>query len=121
MYSMYTHPHTYKQRRSETLIRVVWVENPVDIEKLISLQDIVPAVHSPYWPVEASEWITRTRRHACPSKSVIKQVVRYGCDFVCVAHKLSCNRENEDKWRFSFSMAELIIIRNWASSQRIAY
>ena len=85
------------------------------------LHDNVPAVHSPYWPAEASEWITRTRRHDCPSKSAIKQVVRYGCDFVGVAHKLSCNRENNEECRFSFSMAELFIIRSWTRSQRIVY
>ena len=88
---------------------------------LIPMMDNVFAVHSPYWPVEASEWITRTRRHACPSKFVIKQVVRYGCDFVGVGHKLSCNRENENEWRFSFSVAELIIIRSWTNSQRVVY
>ena len=83
--------------------------------------DIVEAVHSPYWPDEASEWVTRTRHHASPSKSVIKQVVRYGCDFVCVSHKLSPNKDKHNEWRFSFSMAERIIIRNWTDSQRIVY
>ena len=83
--------------------------------------DHVAAVHSPYWPDEASEWVTRTRHHTCPSKSVIKQVVRYGCDFVCVSHKLSPNKEKLNEWRFSFSVAELIIIRNWTDSQRIVY
>ena len=67
---------------------------------IVPTQDQVHSVHSPYWPVEASEWITRTRRHACPSKSAIEQVVRYGCNFVGVAHKLSCYRENGNEWRF---------------------
>ena len=37
------------------------------------------------------------------------------------SNKLSCKRERGNEWRFSFSMAELIIIRGWTSSQRIAY
>ena len=81
----------------------------------------VYAVHSPYWPDEASEWGTRTRHYASPSKSVIKQVVRYGCDFVCVSHKLSPNKDKLNEFRFSFSVAERIIIRYWTDSQRIVY
>ena len=80
--------------------------------------DSVPTIHSPYWPVDASEWITRRRCHGVPSKSVIKQVVRYGCDFVQVSH----NRLNNDgEWRFSFSKAELLIARSWTASQKIVY
>ena len=55
----------------------------------IAHTDFVYAIHCPYWPVEANEWITRRRYQCFPSKSVIKQVVRYGCDFVQVLHKLS--------------------------------
>ena len=87
----------------------------------LKMIDIVAAVHSSYWPDEDSEWVTRTRHHASPSKSVIKQVVRYGCDFVCVSHKLSPNKDKHNKWRFSFSVAEQIIIRNCTDSQRIVY
>jgi len=36
-------------------------------------QDEVPAVHSPYWPVEATEWITRRRPNGFPSKSVLNK------------------------------------------------
>jgi len=88
---------------------------------LVGKIDRVTAVHCLYWPEEAREWITRTRRHACPSKSVIKQVVRYGCDFVNTAHKLSPDRDKRNEWRSSFSKAELIIIRNWTPGQRVAY
>jgi len=69
--------------------------------------DEVYAVHSPYWPEEANEWITRQRSNGLPSKSVIKQVVRYGCDFVQVSHR--CSEPNNCEWRFSFSKAELFI------------
>jgi len=85
----------------------------------ITSWEVVFAIHSPYWPVEATEWITRRRSHGFPSKSVIKQVVRYGCDFVQVSHKLSKSYSNE--WKFSFSRAELFITKSWSTSQRIVY
>jgi len=94
----------------------------VDIAKSQMLQitciDVVYAVHSPYWPVEATEWIKRRRPHGFPSKSVIKQVVKYGCDFVQVSHK---RLSNDNEWRFSFSRAEQFIIKSWSTSQRIVY
>jgi hypothetical protein len=93
--------------------------NDVEIRDLIEELDDVPAIHNPYWPVEASEWISRKRKSGVPSKSVIKKVVQYGCDFVAVAHKHCTAKDNE--WRFSFSMAELIIINNWTMTQRIIY
>jgi len=80
--------------------------------------DVVYAVHSPYWPVEAIEWITRRRPHGFPSKSVIKKIVRYGCDFVQVSHNRLCNN---NEWRFSFSKAELLIIKSWTTPQMIVY
>ena len=80
--------------------------------------DRVLAVHSPYWPVEATEWIPRTRCHNLPSKPVIKHVIRYGCDFVQVSH----NRlSNDNEWRFSFSKADLFIIKSWSILQRTVY
>jgi len=77
--------------------------------------DEVYAVHSPYWPEQASEWITRRRLHGFPSKSVIKQCCRYGCDFVQISHK-SCSTDND--WRFSFSYAELLLTKSWTIYHR---
>ena len=91
------------------------------LEYHMHFQDQVPSVHCPHCPAEASEWITRTRHHGCPSKSVIKQVVRYGCDFVGVAHTMSLNRSGTNEWRFSFSKAEFLSIQGWTSSQRKVY
>jgi len=82
-------------------------------------RDDVYAVHSPYWSVEATEWINSTRPHGFPSNRVIEQVVRYGCDFVQVSHKLSKPYSNE--WRFSFSRAEYLIAKSWKMTQRIVY
>ena len=87
-------------------------------ESLMTKQiDQVCAVHCPSWPVEVYEWITRRRCHNFPSKSLIKQVYRYGRDLVNVSHKLS---NNSNEWRYSFSKVELIIIKSWTVSQVVA-
>jgi len=84
----------------------------------IKFFDEVFAFHSPYWPLEATEWITRKRPHFSLSKSVIKQIVSYGCDFAKVSH----NRLSSDnEWRFSFSRAERFIVESWTKSQRVIY
>ena len=73
--------------------------------------------------MEAAEWVTRIRTSNSPSKTTVKTVVRYGCDFVYKAYAGSnkhCDND-EHEWRFSFSKAELIIIEKWTRSQRIIY
>lgn len=85
---------------------------------MLSCGDFVFAIHSPYWPEVANEWITRYRQSGSPSRTTIKKVVRYGCDFVHSKHKLS---HNPAEWRFSFSQAEMIIIHNWTRVQRMIY
>ena len=82
-------------------------------------RDYVRAIHCPYWPEEASEWVTRSRSHGFPSSSLIRQIDQGGCDFVHVAHKAS--GVDETQWRFSFSRAELVITRNWTGPQRVVY
>jgi len=85
-----------------------------ETERIFTFNDLVMAVHCPYWPVEAAGWITRRRPSGLPLRSTIKAVVKYGCDFVQVSHN---RRNNDGEWRFSFSKAELIIIRHWTHSQ----
>ena len=81
--------------------------------------DEVHALHSPWWPQEAFEWVTRQRVYGSPCKSTVREIVKYGCDFVQVSYnKLSYNPA---EWRFSFSKAELLIISNWTTSQKIVY
>ena len=115
------HLYNHATILKETMPSLNSLQYDTTMKTVLHFQDKVVAVHCPYWPAEASEWITRTRHHGCPSKSVIKQVVRYGCDFVGVAHKLSRNINGTNEWRLSFSKAELTIIRNWTLSQRIVY
>ncbi len=88
--------------------------NACDIDQVI-------ARHSPYWPREAAEWITRQRPHGSLLHDATRRVVAYGCDFVCVSHKGYIENDKDQEWRFSFSMAELILIKNWSRQQRVVY
>jgi len=99
------------------------LSNPyADIARLQAIKvtslDVVCSIHTPYWPVEATEWVIRRRPRGFLSKSVVKKVVRYGCDFVQVSHS---RLRNDNDWRFSFSHAELLITKSWSTSQRVVY
>jgi len=91
--------------------------------------DSVFSVHCPYWPDEASEWVTRERCYGFLQKSLMKRNIRFSCNLVNMSPKSVLRTEenstaNIDKniyWRFSFSMAEYLIIHSMTSPQRVAY
>src|SRR5207244_5492460 len=89
--------------------------------KFVQDRDMVYALHSPYWPREAVEWITRQRPPGSLSHDVIRRVVGHGCYFVCFSHKGYIERDKDHEWRISFSVAELILIKNWSRQQRAVY
>src|SRR6218665_1192031 len=47
------------------------------------------------------------------------EVVQNGCHVVCVKHR-SC-RNDKYQWRFSFSLAEVILLQSWTQTQQIVY
>ena len=69
--------------------------------------------------MEASEWVTRRRRHGWPSKTLIDTVVEGGCHFLDVARKLSS--EPDVEFSISFSKAENALVDSWNPSQRRIY
>ena len=83
--------------------------------------DCVFAVHSPYWPDEVSEWVTRKCSYGFPRKLLLRKVVRYLCDFVNISPKGHPEMKDVPHgvigeniyWRFSFSMAEYLLIQQW--------
>ena len=81
--------------------------------------DVVPCIRCPYWPNEAVEWTRRQRRSGWPSTTLVDEVVRTGCHFVFVAHKLSTAKYKE--FRFSFSTAEALIISSMSPAQIKVY
>nr|XP_022297639.1 uncharacterized protein LOC111107008 isoform X2 [Crassostrea virginica] len=57
---------------------------------------------SDFWPPSASSWIDRC--HSWPPPHVVDDIIRSGCHFVAIGHKLGKHADNE--WRVSFSQAE---------------
>ena len=53
---------------------------------------------SDFWPPSAYSWIDRC--HTWPPPRVIDDIIRRGCHFVAIGHKLGKHADNE--WRISF-------------------
>ncbi|XP_052702565.1 uncharacterized protein LOC128179105 [Crassostrea angulata] len=72
---------------------------------------------SDFWPPSASSWIDRC--HSWPPLHVVNDIVRNGCHFVAIGHKLGNHEDNE--WRISFSQAEYKLVYSMNHTQFITY
>src|SRR6218665_1428561 len=81
--------------------------------------DYVRSVWCPQWPKIAQGWIIRPRQYGWPSTDTISDVVQNGCHFVYIQNR-SC-RDDVSQWRFSFSVAEVILLQSWTQTQQIVY
>ncbi|XP_062604088.1 uncharacterized protein LOC134265880 [Saccostrea cucullata] len=72
---------------------------------------------SDFWPPSAQAWIDRC--HSWPSPHVVDDIVRNGCHFVAIGHKLGNHAENE--WRISFSLAEQKLVYSMNHCQFLTY
>ena len=81
--------------------------------------DIVRSVRLLAWPPVAQSWISRDRHYAWPSNAVVSEVQRNGCDLVPVSHR--DHKHDSLQWRYSFSRAEVILIRSWTPIQQLVY
>src|SRR6218665_2590754 len=81
--------------------------------------DFVRSVWCPHWPQEAHGWLNRPRNNGWLTTDVICEVLQNGCHVVWIQHR-SC-RNDDLQWRFSFSLAEVILIESWTQTQQIVY
>nr|XP_034326915.1 uncharacterized protein LOC117689505 [Crassostrea gigas]XP_034326916.1 uncharacterized protein LOC117689505 [Crassostrea gigas] len=72
---------------------------------------------SNFWPPSASSWIDRC--HSWPPLHVVNDIVRNGCHFVAIGHKLGNHEDNE--WRISFSQAEYKLVYSMNHTQFLTY
>ncbi|XP_078326498.1 uncharacterized protein LOC144622943 [Crassostrea virginica] len=72
---------------------------------------------SEFWPPSASSWIDRC--HSWPPPSVVNDIIKSGCHFVAIGHKLGNNTYNE--WRISFSQAEQNLVYVMNHTQFLTY
>ncbi|XP_061165132.1 uncharacterized protein LOC133174108 [Saccostrea echinata] len=79
--------------------------------------DIANCFVSDFWPPLASSWINRC--HFWPHLQVVRDIVRNGCHFVAIGHKLGNHEDKE--WRISFSVAEQKLAYSMNHSQFLTY
>ena len=81
--------------------------------------DIVPSIRLLAWPSVAQSCISRDKKFPWPSSALVSEVQRNGCDLVHVSHR--DYKHDIDQWRYSFSRAEVILIRSWTPTQQLVY
>ncbi|XP_078337298.1 uncharacterized protein LOC144626653 [Crassostrea virginica] len=72
---------------------------------------------SDFWPPCASSW--KERCHSWPPSHVVDDIIRSGCHFVAIGHKLGQHADNE--WRISFSQAEQKLVYSMNHTQFLTY
>ncbi|XP_011415117.2 uncharacterized protein [Magallana gigas] len=72
---------------------------------------------SDFWPPPASSWIGRC--HSWPPFHVVNDIIRNGCHFVAIGHRLGNHTDNE--WRISFSQAEYKLVCSMNHTQFLTY
>ena len=88
-------------------------------ECILKKLDFVPYARLLAWPSVAQSWISRDRNYARPSNAIVSEVQRNGCDLVHVSHR--DYKHDIGQWRYSFSRAEVILIRSWTQVQQLVY
>lgn len=81
-------------------------------------RDFVYGLKCPFWPSQAEEWIHRDRVN-WPRSEAVSAITNHGCHVVPVGSHNSNLREYE--WRFSFSVAELMLVNSLSETQKLTY
>lgn len=76
-------------------------------------------IHSPVWPLAAREWAFRVRRYIWPTVELKKFILQHGCHVVPIGNPESPNKHIE--WRWSFSLAEKLLVRTFNITQLQCY
>ncbi|XP_062613040.1 uncharacterized protein LOC134274821 [Saccostrea cucullata] len=79
--------------------------------------DFVHCFASDIWPPSASSWIDRS--NSWPQPHIVDDIVKSGCHFVAIGHKLGRHETNE--WRISFSLAEQKLVSAMNHCQFLTY
>nr|XP_022339737.1 uncharacterized protein LOC111134717 [Crassostrea virginica] len=79
--------------------------------------DFAHCFASDFWPPSASSW--KDRCHSWPPPHVVHDIIRSGCHFVAIGHKLGKHADNE--WRISFSLAEQKLVYAMNHTQFLTY
>ena len=123
-----TEPVSYLTTNFKSDTKLEVLQGPAQVDKFeyihymfpkIPTFDSVPSVRLLGWPPVAQSWISRNKNYGWPSSAVVSEVQRNGCDLVPVAHR--DYKHDSLQWRYSFSRAEVTLIRSWNPIQQIIY
>ncbi|XP_062620537.1 uncharacterized protein LOC134282103 isoform X2 [Saccostrea cucullata] len=99
---LYISSSLYRQIMCSESIRKSTQHGPCASGKLGTLDiDTAYCFVSDFWPPPAYSWIDRC--HSWPKPHVVDDIVKNGCHFVAIGHKLG--RHEDYEWRVSFSLA----------------
>lgn len=70
-----------------------------------------------FWPPSTASWIDRCR--SWPPPRVVNDIVRNGCHFVAIGHKLG--NQTDNVWRVSFSQTEQKLVYAMNHTQFLTY
>ena len=90
------------------------IRHPVS-EDYATETNVYNAIHCPFWPSVASEWIYRTRPNGWPQTDVIDKIVEFGFHLVPSGYSRSPMKNIE--WKIYFSIAEKHLIRSFNQVQ----
>ncbi|XP_062590353.1 uncharacterized protein LOC134251954 [Saccostrea cucullata] len=81
--------------------------------------DFAHGFASDIWPPSASSWIDRS--HSWPPPHIVDVIVKSGCHFVAIGHKLGRHEHEPNEWRISFSLAEQKLVYAMNHPQFLTY
>ncbi|XP_062576805.1 uncharacterized protein LOC134238703 [Saccostrea cucullata] len=81
--------------------------------------DFAHCFASKIWPPSASSW--KERSHSWPPQHVRNDIIKSGCHFVAIGHKLGRHDHEPNEWRISFSLAEQKLVHIMNHAQFLTY
>ncbi|XP_062611212.1 uncharacterized protein LOC134273061 [Saccostrea cucullata] len=108
----------YRETMRQTMVHSSTPHGPCASRILAGLEfDFAFCFASDFWPPPAASWIDRC--HSWPQPPVVCDIIRSGCHFVPIGHKLGNHEDHE--WRISFSRAEQILVYSMNHTQFLTY
>ena len=86
---------------------------------MMFVQDVVPCLMCPWWPIEADVFFDRRRPFGWPSEDVLKDIRQSGFHLVKKYHPFS--KQPDVEWRYSFSRAEVKLANSLTLNQKQIY
>ena len=109
------------QAISEYKVLIGQIHGPaIQVNSPLKAVDHVVAFQFFGWPDAAQEFCYRKRTSGWPSSELIKDIIEGECHMVWKPHPFT-DKEIQNEWRFSFSLAEKQLSASLTKTQRLAF